>query len=283
MLEFSKRFPEQFHDVAIAEQHAVTFAAGLACEGFKPIVAIYSSFLQRAYDQLIHDVALQNLDVTFGIDRAGLVGEDGPTHAGSFDISFLRCIPNMVIATPSDENECRQLLGSSYNYAGPAAVRYPRGTGPGVTINKGNEALPIGKGRILRTGQKVCLLNFGVLLPEAAQLAEAMDYSLCDMRWAKPIDTALLEEMAATHDYLVTLEENTITGGAGAGCTEHLMQVARPTPALNLGLPDFNYEHGKRSELLDQAGLSYVKIYERVNDWVTQLEQGHKAQNISQG
>lgn len=271
MVEFAEQYPEQFHDVAIAEQHAVTFAAGMACESFKPVVAIYSTFLQRAYDQLIHDVALQNLDVTFAIDRAGLVGEDGPTHAGSVDISFLRCIPNMVIATPSDENECRQLLFSAYRHEGPSAVRYPRGTGIGATIQSEDQGFKVGEGQQLRQGKTICLLNFGVLLPEILALAEKNNYSVCDMRWAKPLDTRLILEQVETHDYVVTLEENALAGGAGAGVAEFLCQEGINVPILPLGLPDINLEHGKRSQLLDLAGLNTQGIQRSINEWLDKL------------
>lgn len=264
MVEFSERFTKRFHDVAIAEQHAVTVAAGLACERLKPVVAIYSTFLQRAYDQLIHDVALQNLDVTFAIDRAGLVGEDGPTHAGSFDIAFLRCVPNMAIATPSDENECHQLLNSAYQHSGPAAVRYPRGTGPGAVVNKENELLPVGKGRVVASGSDVCLLNFGILLPEAVSIARRHGWTVCDMRWAKPLDEALVLAQAHTHELIVTLEEGAIAGGAGSAVSELLNAQALVKPLLQLGLPDVFYEHGKRSELLSQAGLDATQIEKRI-------------------
>lgn len=264
MVEFAEQFPDRFHDVAIAEQHAVTVAAGLACKGLKSVVAIYSTFLQRAYDQLIHDVALQNLDVTFAIDRAGLVGEDGPTHAGSFDISYLRCVPNMIIATPSDENECHQLLNSAYGYSGPAAVRYPRGTGPGTAVNRRDEHLEIGKGREILGGSEVCLLNFGVLLPQAMAIAKQHGWTLCDMRWAKPLDEALVLTQAARHPLIVTLEENAIAGGAGSAVTELLNSHAVVKPILQLGLPDIFYEHGQRSDLLSQAGLDPVQIETRI-------------------
>lgn len=264
MVGFAHRFPERFYDVAIAEQHAVTLAAGLACEGLKPVVAIYSTFLQRAYDQLIHDVALQNLDVTFAIDRAGLVGEDGPTHAGSFDVSYIRCVPNMVIATPSDENECRQLLNAAYDHQGPAAVRYPRGVGAGRDVTTANEHWPLGKGREIRSGGEVCLLNFGVLLPEAMTVAEKNGWTLCDMRWVKPLDQELVFAQAARHTLLVTLEENAIAGGAGSAVVELLNHHALVKPVLQLGLPDVFYEHGKRNELLSQAGLDAAQIETRV-------------------
>ncbi|WNO09458.1 1-deoxy-D-xylulose-5-phosphate synthase [Teredinibacter sp. KSP-S5-2] len=271
MVEFAERFPEQYHDVAIAEQHAVTLAAGLACEEFKPVVAIYSTFLQRAYDQLVHDVALQDLNVTFAIDRAGVVGEDGPTHAGSFDISYLRCIPNMVIASPSDENECRQLLFSAYHHQGPAAVRYPRGTGTGQTIIAENLQYPVGKGKVIREGQGVCILNFGVLLPEALKVAEQYNYTVCDMRWVKPLDAELILEMAEKHAHIVTLEENAIAGGAGSGVIELLMTQGIALPVLPIGLPDSYLDHGKREELLADAGLDVSGIESNIQGWVQKI------------
>ena len=255
MREFAKRFPDRFFDVAIAEQHAVTFAAGMACEGTKPVVAIYSTFLQRAYDQLIHDVALQNLDVLFAIDRAGLVGEDGPTHAGSFDISYLRCIPNMVVMTPSDEAEARLMLSTGYHYQGPAAVRYPRGKGPGAALSKNLDTLPIGKGMIRREGQKVALLAFGSLTTAALTAAQTLDATVADMRFVKPLDTALIAELATSHDLLVTVEENAIMGGAGSAVGEHLAATNCRTPILNLGLSDTFIEHGKVPQMLADEGL----------------------------
>lgn len=280
MVAFAECYPDRFHDVAIAEQHAVTFAAGLACEGFKPVVAIYSTFLQRAYDQLIHDVALQNLDVTFAIDRAGLVGEDGPTHAGAFDISYLRCIPNMIIATPSDENECRQLLYSAYDHAGPSAVRYPRGTGPGIETVFENGNLEIGKGRTVRTGKNVSILNFGALLSDAKTVAEKNNYSLCDMRWAKPLDESLVLQQAADHEFIVTLEENAIAGGAGSAVAEILSAHGIVKPVLQLGLPDLFYEHGKRSELLKKAGLDADCITSAIARWIETIAM-HSEKNAS--
>lgn len=255
MREFAKRFPDRFFDVAIAEQHAVTFAAGMACEGTKPVVAIYSTFLQRAYDQLIHDVALQNLDVLFAIDRAGLVGEDGPTHAGSFDISYLRCIPNMVVMTPSDEAEARIMLSTGYHYQGPAAVRYPRGKGPGAALSRNLDTLPIGKGMIRREGQKVALLAFGSLTTAALTAAQTLDATVADMRFVKPLDTALIAELATSHDLLVTIEENAIMGGAGSAVGEHLAATNCRTPILNLGLSDTFIEHGKVPQMLADEGL----------------------------
>lgn len=265
MVDFARDYSERFYDVAIAEQHAVTLAAGMACEGQKPVVAIYSTFLQRAYDQLVHDVALQNLDVTFAIDRAGLVGEDGPTHAGSFDISFLRCIPNMVIAAPSDENECRQLLYTAYQHQGPAAVRYPRGTGTGVAIEKAMTALPLGKGLLKREGKQVALLCFGTLLPVAQQVADQYGYSLCDMRFVKPLDAELIEQMAANHQLLVTLEENAIAGGAGSGVCEYLNSRALTVPVLQLGFGDEFVEHASQKQQLATQGLDAKSIAERIN------------------
>lgn len=255
MHEFAERFPERFFDVAIAEQHAVTFAAGMACEGAKPVVAIYSTFLQRAYDQLIHDVALQNLDVLFAIDRAGLVGEDGPTHAGSFDISYLRCIPNMVVMTPSDEAETRLMLSTGYQHKGPAAVRYPRGKGPGAALNKNLDTLVIGKGIIRRKGEKVALLAFGSLTAAALAAAEALDATVADMRFVKPLDAALIAELASTHDLLVTVEENVIMGGAGSAVGELLATTNFKTSILNLGLSDTFIEHGKVPQMLAGEGL----------------------------
>ncbi|WP_027329339.1 1-deoxy-D-xylulose-5-phosphate synthase [Marinimicrobium agarilyticum] len=260
MVDFAQKFPERFYDVAIAEQHAVTLAAGLACEGQKPVVAIYSTFLQRAYDQLIHDVALQNLDVTFAIDRAGLVGEDGPTHGGAFDLTYLRCIPNMVIAAPSDENECRQLLYTAWCHEGPAAVRYPRGTGPGVTIEPEMTVLPLGRGRECRQGKTVAILNFGASLRSALEVAETLDASVCDMRFVKPLDTALIDKMTASHDLLVTLEENAIAGGAGSAVSEYLALKGVTTAWLPLGFRDEFVEHDTPKQQLANQGLDVAGI-----------------------
>ncbi|MDX1692314.1 MAG: 1-deoxy-D-xylulose-5-phosphate synthase [Ketobacteraceae bacterium] len=256
MVNFSRQYPGQYHDVAIAEQHAVTLAAGLACEGQKPVVAIYSTFLQRAYDQLIHDVALQNLDVTFGIDRAGLVGEDGPTHAGAYDISYLRCIPNMVVMTPSDENECRQMLYTGYQHTGPAAVRYPRGTGPGANIRQAMEMLPLGKGKVRREGQRVAILAFGPPLHPALAVGERMNATVVDMRFVKPLDETLLLELATKHDLLVTVEENAVMGGAGSAVAECLASHGVTQQLLQLGIPDRYVEHGKPAEMLAECGLN---------------------------
>jgi 1-deoxy-D-xylulose-5-phosphate synthase len=255
MVRFSEQFPRQYFDVGIAEQHAVTLAAGMACDDLKPVVAIYSTFLQRAYDQLIHDVALQNLPVLFAIDRAGVVGPDGPTHAGSFDLSYLRAIPNMVVMAPADENECRQMLTTGFRHTGPAAVRYPRGTGPGVAIQPALTELPIGKGEIRRKGRRIALLSFGSLLSEAMIAAEHFDATVANMRFIKPLDEALLLDLANGHDVLVTLEDNVVMGGAGSAVNEALLARQRPMPILNLGLPDRFQDQASRDELLTEAGL----------------------------
>jgi 1-deoxy-D-xylulose-5-phosphate synthase len=265
LIGFSERYPDRYFDVAIAEQHAVTLAAGMACEGAKPVVAIYSTFLQRAYDQLIHDVAVQNLDVLFAIDRAGLVGEDGPTHAGSFDLSYLRCIPGMLVMTPSDENEMRRMLTTGYHFKGPAAVRYPRGTGPNATIEPGLEPLEIGKGMVRRQGSNasdrpVALLVFGVQLAEALQVGEALDATVVDMRFVKPLDETLVRQLADSHELLVTIEENSIMGGAGSAVGEFLAGENRQKPLLHLGLPDYYVEHAKPSEMLKECGLDAAGI-----------------------
>ncbi|MBB11063.1 1-deoxy-D-xylulose-5-phosphate synthase [Alcanivorax sp.] len=255
MVEFSRRFPDRFHDVAICEQHAVTLAGGLACENQKPVVAIYSTFLQRGYDQLIHDVALQDLDVTFALDRAGLVGEDGATHGGVFDLAYLRTVPNMIIAAPSDENECRQLLSSAYQHEGPAAVRYPRGTGPGVAIEKPLDTLPIGQARTLRDGQQVAILAFGALTPAALDAGKALNATVLDMRWVKPLDRDAILKATASHTLLVTVEDHQRMGGAGSAVNELLHEEGLLVDVLNLALPDHFIHHGKRDALLAQAGL----------------------------
>ena len=262
LLRFADHFPERYFDVAIAEQHAVTVAAGMACEGLKPVVAIYSTFLQRAYDQLIHDV--QNLGVLFAIDRAGMVGEDGPTHAGCYDIAFMRCIPNMLIMTPGDENETRQLLSTGFQYQGPAAVRYPRGTGPGAKITTDLEPLPIGKGEIRRQGQRVALLVFGALLDNALQAAEELNATVANMRFVKPMDERLLKELAHSHELLVTIEEGCIPGGAGAGVVEYLQQQELSVPVINLGIPDRYIEAAKHSEQLAECQLDKAGIIRTV-------------------
>jgi 1-deoxy-D-xylulose-5-phosphate synthase len=260
MVEFHQRFPERYFDVGIAEQHAVTFAAGLAAEGEKPVVAIYSTFLQRAYDQLIHDVALQNLPVVFALDRAGLVGADGPTHAGAYDIAFLRCIPQVSIACPADENETRKLLTTAFQQDHPVAVRYPRGAGVGVAVEPGLQALPFGQGEVRRQGQRLAILAFGTLLYPALQAAERLDATVVNMRWAKPLDTALLLQVAATHDALVTIEEGAVMGGAGSAVLEALAAAQVARPVLQLGLRDEYAPHGDPARLLALQGLDAAGI-----------------------
>jgi 1-deoxy-D-xylulose-5-phosphate synthase len=264
MVEFAQRFPQRYHDVAIAEQHAVTLAAGMACDGVKPVVAIYSTFLQRAYDQLVHDVALQNLDVTFAIDRAGLVGEDGPTHHGAFDLSYLRCVPNMVIAAPSDENECRQLLYTAYQHEGPAAVRYPRGTGPGAAIQETLQALEIGRSQTVRRGHRIAILNFGALLSDALKAGKALDATVIDMRWVKPLDAERILELADSHELLVTVEVNAVAGGAGSGVSELLRAEGRDVAVLHLGLPDHYVEHGAPELQLSWCELDAASMQRRI-------------------
>ncbi|MGI2164485.1 1-deoxy-D-xylulose-5-phosphate synthase [Shewanella oncorhynchi] len=271
MVEFSQRFPKQYFDAAIAEQHAVTLAAGFACEGFKPVVAIYSTFLQRAYDQLIHDVALQQLPVLFAIDRGGIVGADGPTHQGAFDLSFMRCIPNMVIMAPSDENECRQMLYTGYCYdAGPSAVRYPRGSATGAMQVESMTALPIGKGVIKRIGKRIAILNFGTLLASALTAAESLDATVVDMRFVKPLDVDLVKEMALTHEVLVTVEENAIIGGAGAGVLEQLQKLKMPKAVLQIGLPDEFIKHGSPEEVIHDLQLDAEGILAQINAYLAQ-------------
>ncbi len=273
--DFCAKYPNRYFDVGIAEQHALTFAAGMACDGLKPVVAIYSTFLQRAYDQLIHDIALQNLDVLFAIDRAGLVGADGPTHAGSFDLSYLRCIPNIVIMAPSDENECRQMLTTGYHYKGVAAVRYPRGAGTGATIDASLNTLPIGKGEIKRTSslktgktkqniKKVAILAFGSMLTPALEAASILDATVANMRFVKPLDTDLINTLATTHDLLVTVEENALMGGAGAAVLEAMQALNLTIPTLCLGLPDSFIEHGVHETMLAQCGLDGVSIATKI-------------------
>ena len=266
LVRFSQEFPERYFDVGIAEQHAVTFAAGLACEGLKPVVAIYSTFLQRAYDQVIHDVVLQNLPVLFAIDRAGLVGADGPTHAGSFDLTFLRCLPNLVVMAASDEDECRQMLYTGFVHDGPAAVRYPRGSGPGVQVVKEMTALPLGKGEVRRRGQggKLAILAFGSMVQPALAAAEALDATVANMRFVKPIDESLIAELAKTHEFLVSVEENTILGGAGAAVAEVLCARGLANPLLLLGLPDRFIDHGDPGHLLRQCGLDAEGIAQAI-------------------
>ncbi len=264
LVRFEQEFPTRYFDVGIAEQHALTFAAGLACEGTKPVVAIYSTFLQRAYDQLIHDIAIQNLDVTFAIDRAGLVGADGPTHAGAFDLSYLRCIPNVVVMTPSDENECRQMLVTAYRYGGTAAVRYPRGTGPGVAPQAELTGVPFGKAELRRRGQKIAFLAFGSMLTPALKAAEELDATVANMRFVKPLDVELVRQLAQTHDLLVTVEENVVMGGAGSAVAEALADMQIVKPLLHIGLPDSYVEHGDPALLLSDCGLDAEGLLKRV-------------------
>ena len=275
MVEFEKRFPARYFDVGIAEQHAVTFAAGLACEGLKPVVAIYSTFLQRAYDQLIHDVAIQNLPVVFALDRAGLVGADGATHAGAYDIPYLRCIPNVSVACPADENECRQLLSTAFGQDHPVAVRYPRGAGAGVPVQIGLEALPFGRAQVRRAGTGIAILVFGTLLYPALEAAEALDATVVNMRWVKPLDLALLLKVAAEHQGLVTVEEGAIMGGAGSAVGEALQAAGLVKPLLHLGLSDDFIEHGDPAKLLALQGLDAAGIHAAiVRRFATLLESG---------
>ena len=266
LVRFSQEYPLQYFDTAIAEQHAVTFAAGLACDGAKPVVAIYSSFLQRAYDQLIHDVALQNLDVLFAIDRAGLVGPDGATHSGSFDLSFLRCIPNMIIMAPSDERECRLMLSTGYQHKGPAAVRYPRGSGTGIAAGDDLETINIGKAKTIRTGEKLAILSFGSTLSAAESVANSLNASLIDMRFIKPLDEALIRQLAQNHERFVTVEDNAIMGGAGSAVSEFLNKQNIRMDLLQLGLPDTYQEHASREELLAEAGIDSAGIKKAIAD-----------------
>lgn len=272
LVAFSERFPDRYFDVAIAEQHAVTLAAGMACDGAKPVVAIYSTFLQRGYDQLIHDVAVQNLDVLFAIDRAGLVGEDGPTHAGSFDLSYLRCIPGMLVMTPSDENELRLLLTTGHLFPGPAAVRYPRGSGPNASIDKELVPVEIGKAVVRRQGARVAILAFGVQLAEALQVGETLGATVVDMRFVKPLDEALVRELAGSHQLLVTVEENSIMGGAGSAVSEFLARENILLPMLHLGLPDYYVEHAKPAQMLAECGLDASGIEASIRERLALLE-----------
>ncbi len=260
MVKFEQQFPDRYYDVGIAEQHAVTFAAGLACEGLKPVLAIYSTFLQRGYDQLIHDVALQNLDVTFALDRAGLVGADGATHAGNYDLAYLRCIPNMVVMAASDENECRQMLTTGFRYPGPAAIRYPRGVGIGAAVDTSLTPLPMGKGEVRRKGRQVAILAFGTMLAPSLGAAESLNATVANMRFIKPLDVALVAELAATHDLIVTVEEGCIMGGAGSAVAEAMAAAGIVKPLLQLGLPDKFIDHGDAQQLLAQCGLDAAGI-----------------------
>ncbi|HHS1421557.1 TPA: 1-deoxy-D-xylulose-5-phosphate synthase [Neisseria meningitidis] len=269
LVEFEQRFPDRYFDVGIAEQHAVTFAGGLACEGMKPVVAIYSTFLQRAYDQLVHDIALQNLPVLFAVDRAGIVGADGPTHAGLYDLSFLRCIPNMIVAAPSDENECRLLLSTCYQADAPAAVRYPRGTGTGVPVSDGMETVEIGKGIIRREGEKTAFIAFGSMVAPALAVAGKLNATVADMRFVKPIDEELIVRLARSHDRIVTLEENAEQGGAGGAVLEVLAKHGICKPVLLLGVADTVTGHGDPKKLLDDLGLSAEAVERRVRAWLS--------------
>jgi 1-deoxy-D-xylulose-5-phosphate synthase len=271
MTRFAKQFPQRYHDVGIAEQHAVTFAAGLACGGMKPVVAIYSTFLQRAYDQLIHDVALQNLDVTFAIDRGGLVGADGATHQGAFDLSYLACIPNMLVMTPADEAECRRMLTTAYRHPGPAAVRYPRGSGSAVLPAPTLDSIEIGKGEIRRQGKHIAILAFGTLLSAALEAGEALDATVANMRFVKPLDVDLIRRLADTHDALVTVEENAIIGGAGSEVARALEVAGCVKPVLRLGLPDSFVEHGEQGQLLAELGLNAPAIVERIKNFINPI------------
>ncbi len=269
LAEFAQRYSERYFDVGIAEQHALTFAAGLACDGYKPVVAIYSTFLQRAYDQLIHDIAIQNLPVVLAIDRGGLVGADGATHAGSFDLSFLRCIPNMTVMTPADENECRQMLYTAMQLNTPSAVRYPRGAGPGVMIEKAMQALPLGKGEVRRTGKGVAILAFGSMLAPALAAGGQLDATVANMRFVKPIDVELILRLAAEHELLVTVEENAVQGGAGSAVAECLMQNGIAIPLLQLGLPDKFIEQGEPTQMLADCGLDAKGLLASIQNYLT--------------
>jgi 1-deoxy-D-xylulose-5-phosphate synthase len=262
MVRFSEEHPDRYFDAAIAEQHAVTFAAGIACEGMRPVVAIYSTFLQRGYDQLIHDVAIQNLPVLFALDRGGVVGGDGQTHNGAFDYAFLRTVPNMVVMAPADENECRQMLTTGYRLDGPSAVRYPRGAGPGVALQKELTPLPVGKGEIRRKGRKVAILAFGSMVKPALDAAERLDATVANMRFVKPIDADLVRELAATHELIVTVEEHQVMGGAGSAVLEVLANV--PVKTLLLGLPDRFIDHGDSGKLLSSVGLDAEGIQKAI-------------------
>ena len=281
LVSFEKNYPERYFDVGIAEQHAVTLAAGMACDGIKPVVAIYSTFLQRAYDQAIHDVSVQNLPVLFAIDRAGLVGPDGPTHAGSFDISFLRCLPNFIIMVPSNEDDCRKMLSTGIAFDGPSAVRYPRGKGPGATIETTLDTLPIGKAKIAKQGQSVAILAFGPVFSDCEVVAEKLNASLVDMRFAKPLDEGCIIQMAESHDLIITVEENVVAGGAGSGVNEFLNLRGVRTPVFNIGLPDQYIEHGERDEVLAMAGLDKEGIEKQVKECLSHYADLTQASLIS--
>jgi 1-deoxy-D-xylulose-5-phosphate synthase len=264
LVTFSESFPQRYFDVGIAEQHSVTMAAGMACDGWKPVVAIYSTFLQRAYDQFVHDVALQNLPVLFAIDRGGLVGADGPTHSGNYDLSFLRCIPNITLMAPADENECRQMLSTGFRLNGPAAVRYPRGSGPGASIKLGLDTLPVGKAEIRREGEDVAMLVFGSPLAAALAAAERLNATVVNMRYVKPLDENCILKLATSHRLLVTLEDNAIAGGAGSAVAEALMRHGITLPVAMLGIPDHFVEHATRAQQLMECGLDADSIYQRI-------------------
>jgi 1-deoxy-D-xylulose-5-phosphate synthase len=264
LVKFSEQYPDRYFDVAIAEQHAVTLAAGQACQGAKPVVAIYSTFLQRAYDQMIHDVAIQNLDVLFALDRAGVVGPDGPTHAGSFDYSYMRCVPNMLVMAPADENECRQMLYTGFIHKGPASVRYPRGKGPGVAVQKDMVALPIGKAEIRQHGSRIAILAWGSMVTPALLAGKRLAATVVNMRFVKPIDEALIMELAKTHDVFVTIEENVVSGGAGRAVNVFLQAQKILMPVLNIGLPDYFVEQGTREELLAECKLDSESIFNTI-------------------
>jgi 1-deoxy-D-xylulose-5-phosphate synthase len=281
LVEFSQRFPDRYFDVSIAEQHAVTLAAGMACEKTRPVVAIYSTFLQRAYDQLIHDVAVQNLPVLFAIDRAGLVGSDGPTHAGSFDLSFMRCIPNMLIMAPGDENECRHMLYTGFQHQGPAAVRYPRGAGPGKAVETGMRLIPIGKADVVKRGKAVAILAFGSSLEPATEVAARLGASLVNMRFIKPLDADVITEMAQSHDLLVTVEENAVAGGAGSAVNELLAAAGIAVSILNIGIPDRYIEHGSREDCLVMAGLDTDGIHKQINNRLKDISMTQSASRSS--
>jgi 1-deoxy-D-xylulose-5-phosphate synthase len=271
MVRFAELYPDRYHDVGIAEQHAVTFAAGLACEGMRPVVAIYSTFLQRAYDQLVHDVALQNLPVVFALDRGGLVGADGPTHHGTFDISFLTCIPNMVVMAPGDENECRRMLTTALGIDGPSAVRYPRGTGSGVEVERTLTPLPLGKGELRRQGREIALLAFGSMLAPSLAAGEALDASVANMRFVKPIDRDLVLRLAREHSLLVSVEENALIGGAGSEVARVLEEAGLATPLLRLGLPDEFIDQGDQAVLLAELGLDRDGIVAAARDALARI------------
>jgi len=269
LAEFAQYYPARYFDVGIAEQHALTFAAGLACDGYKPVVAIYSTFLQRAYDQVIHDIAIQNLPVVLAIDRGGLVGADGATHAGSFDLSYLRCVPNMTVMAPADENECRQMLYTAFQLNTPSAVRYPRGVGPGVPISAEMQALPVGKGEVRRVGKRVAILAFGSMLAPALVAAEQIDATVVNMRFVKPLDKELVRDMAHTHDLLVTVEENSVQGGAGSAVAECLQQDGLVIAVLQLGLPDAFIEQGDPAQMLADCGLDAKGLVDSITNKLT--------------